>query len=283
MWRLQHNPVTAERYKGLVEYGWRSVEDSDPDLPEAELKLDWTGQVTLFEYRLDIPLKRKKPTTYFVCSKSDLFHPNVDDDFIDRAMARMLLTQRHTFIILTKRAKRMQEYISYFEREGFVYLEADNLVWNEDANPEERNKMMFEHTPEAEIEWQGDMAFGLREVWPLPNVWLGVTVCTPDEKHKIDTLREVPAAGRFISFEPLLADMGEVDLEGISACIVGAESGSKRRPFDDNWARRLRDDCQAAGVDFYFKQTSRNGKLVKEPILDGKFHLELPWKPEATP
>jgi protein gp37 len=90
--------------------------------------------------------------------------------------------------------------------------------------------------------------------WPLPNVWLGVSVESPKYLSRIDVLREVPAAVRMVSFEPLLSDLGEVNLDGIGWVIVGGESGPKARPMHPRWARSLRDQCEAARVPFFFKQ-----------------------------
>jgi protein gp37 len=101
---------------------------------------------------------------------------------------------------------------------------------------------------------------------PLPNLWLGVSVCVPEEKPKIDALREIPAAVRFVSFEPLLRDMGELDLTGTQWVIVGGESGPGARPMNPDWARGIRDQCKAAGVAFFFKQWG--AWLPVEPMAD---------------
>lgn len=89
---------------------------------------------------------------------------------------------------------------------------------------------------------------------PLPNVWLGVSVESLKYKYRIDQLRETPAATRFISFEPLLENVGIVDLRGIHWVIVGGESGPGARPMHPDWVRSIRDQCVAAGVPFFFKQ-----------------------------
>lgn len=88
-----------------------------------------------------------------------------------------------------------------------------------------------------------------------PNVWLGTSV--EDRQHglpRIDVLRRIPAAVRFLSVEPLLEDLGTIDLTGIHWVIVGGESGHSSRPMHPDWVRSLRDQCQAAGVAFFFKQ-----------------------------
>jgi len=90
--------------------------------------------------------------------------------------------------------------------------------------------------------------------WPFPNVWLGVSVENRENLGRIDLLRKTPAAVRFLSLEPLLEDLGTLDLSGISWVIVGGESGPGARAMDPDWARSVRDQCVAAGVPFFFKQ-----------------------------
>ena len=86
------------------------------------------------------------------------------------------------------------------------------------------------------------------------NVWAGTTLENRDCMWRLDTLREVPAAVRFLSVEPLLEDLGQIDLTGIHWVIVGGESGPGARPMHPDWARGVRDQCVAAGVPFFFKQ-----------------------------
>jgi protein gp37 len=93
--------------------------------------------------------------------------------------------------------------------------------------------------------------------WPGPwteNVWLGATVEHRKTVHRIDTLRQCKARRRFISFEPLIGPVGRVDLDGIHWAVVGGESGPKRRPMDQAWAREIRDQCVDQRLAFYFKQ-----------------------------
>lgn len=91
--------------------------------------------------------------------------------------------------------------------------------------------------------------------FPLPNVWLGVSV--EDQKRadeRIPHLLRTPAAVRFLSIEPMLEEIRGINLEGIDWVICGGESGANARPFDLGWARSLRDQCKAAGVAFFMKQ-----------------------------
>jgi protein gp37 len=96
-----------------------------------------------------------------------------------------------------------------------------------------------------------------------PNVWVGATVERGDCVHRIDTLRRVPAAIRFLSVEPLIAPIGPMDLTGIHWVILGGESGPGARPMEASWARDVRDQCRAQRVPFFFKQW---GKASNNPI-----------------
>ncbi|MFG6488231.1 DUF5131 family protein [Roseateles sp. BYS78W] len=162
-------------------------------------------QLTLHPDRLEQPLRRKAPTTYFVNSMSDLFHEDVPDDFIERVLDVCRRTPQHTYQVLTKRAARLPEF------------------------------------------------FRSRQC--PTNVWLGVSV--EDRKYgvpRIAHLRKVGAAVRFLSIEPLLEDVGRLNLQGIHWVIVGGESGPKARPMTPEWAERVRVQALAQDVAFFFKQ-----------------------------
>lgn len=107
--------------------------------------------------------------------------------------------------------------------------------------------------------------------WPS-NLWMGVSVENADEMHRIDSLRRVPAAVRFLSCEPLLGPLDGLDLTGIHWVIAGGESGPKARPMHPSWARQIRNQCVAADVPFFFKQW---GTWVHDPIYDtsGRWRL----------
>jgi protein gp37 len=117
----------------------------------------------------------------------------------------------------------------------------------------------------------------LRSAAELPNVWWGVSV--EDRKYglpRIDRLRDTPAAVRFLSIEPLLEDLGEIDLSGIHWVIVGGESGPGARPMDAGWVRSIRDQCAAAGVKFWFRQWGGVNKKTAGRELDGRTHDDMP-------
>jgi protein gp37 len=117
---------------------------------------------------------------------------------------------------------------------------------------------------------------------PSPNVWLGVSV--EDRKYglpRIDNLRGAPAAVRFLSVEPLLEDLGTLDLRGIHWVICGGESGPGARPMPIEWVRSVRDQCEDQGVDFFFKQWGGVVKKTRGRILDGRTHDAMPMRGAA--
>ena len=111
--------------------------------------------------------------------------------------------------------------------------------------------------------------------WP-ENVWTGVTVESSEYVHRIDDLRAVPAALRFLSLEPLLGPLPGLDLEGIDWVIVGGESGPGARPMAEAWALDIRDQCRQAGVPFFFKQWGGTNKKKAGRLLEGRTWDQMP-------
>lgn len=238
----------------------------------------WTGQITLVPNALDEPLRWRKPCRVFVNSMSDLFHEAVPDDFIDRVFAVMALMSEHTFQILTKRPQRMLRYLT-------CHASGGRHVWSACQAITLPNKRATS--------------------WPLPNVWLGVSI--EDQKtadERIAELLQTPAAVRFVSYEPAL---GPVDLTsmledyrclcggaiyrvqrpahhewhcshcgeirsaairpGVDWVIVGGESGPGARPCDVAWVRSIVQQCQAAGVPVFVKQLGTR-PVTSEVVFD---------------
>jgi protein gp37 len=191
-------------------------------------------KLTLLPHRLEDPIRRKKPTIYFVNSMSDLFHEGIPDEYIEKVFDVVARTPHHTYQILTKRAARMARF------------------------------------------------FRSRTV--PRNAWLGVSV--ENRKHgvpRIDYLRKVPARIRFLSVEPLLEDIGELNLADIQWVIVGGESGPKARPMKLEWALSVQQQCDAQNVAFFFKQWGgwgadgkRRAKSKNGRLLNGKTWDEMP-------
>lgn len=111
--------------------------------------------------------------------------------------------------------------------------------------------------------------------WPS-NVWIGVSVETTKYLYRIDMLRDIPGAVRFLSLEPLLGPLDQLNLTGIDWVIVGGESGPGARPLDPEWVRTIRDQCCDAGVPFFFKQWGGVQKKKAGRVLDGRTWDELP-------
>jgi protein gp37 len=220
--------------------------------------------------RLDQPLHWRRPRRVFVNSLSDLFHADVPDAFIDQVFGVMARVPQHTFQILTKRPDRMR---AWFTRRGPVYDDASDFV------------------ALAIADGDASVIYPIEFPWPLPNVWLGVSV---ENQHfadeRIPLLLQTPAAVRFISAEPLL---GPVSLRqwfdvvsrglprifplahtaGVSTplldwVIIGGESGPGARPFDLAWGRSIVAQCQAAGVPVFVKQLGAHA-FEGEPENDG--------------
>jgi protein gp37 len=233
--------------------------------------------LTVHEDVLDVPLRRRKPTTYFVNSMSDLFHKDVSEAFIAEVFAVMALTPQHTYQVLTKRAQRLPKLLADPPADP-----ADWLV----AKVETAIARRHPTVPYVDGGWDyllpgvWDDA-GL--LWPLPNVWLGTSIESDRYTFRADHLRATPAAVRFLSLEPLLGPLPSLDLTGIDWVITGAESGPGARAMDLGWVRDIRDRCTDAGVPLFFKQDAVNGRKKPLPELDGEQWVQMPERRKAVP
>lgn len=240
----------------------------------------WTGKINLApDHILTQPIRWKRPRKIFVNSMSDLFHEDVPDEWIDQVFAVMAMSPQHVFQILTKRPERMRAYMTDPAAPARIYDRVCDMTLEGDAD--------------AVLVASSDLlAFApagphvILGVWPLSNVWLGVSV--EDQRRadgRIPLLLDTPAAVRFLSMEPLLGpvDLSSIDIDGESGVtplrpwtadelsemwgdeiehgqaaidwvIVGGESGPSARPMHPDWVRSIRDQCKAADVAFLFKQ-----------------------------
>jgi len=114
-----------------------------------------------------------------------------------------------------------------------------------------------------------------------PNIWMGVSVENSDYTYRIDDLRSCGAHVKFLSLEPLIGDVGEMNLKGIDWAIAGGESGPGARFMDPAWVRSIRDQCVASNVAFHFKQWGGVNKKKTGRMLDGRTWDELPSKAVA--
>jgi len=229
----------------------------------------------LNEKELSAPQFLKKPARIGVQFMGDLFHPNIPDNFIVEVFAVIGQATQHTFMILTKRPARLNSF--------FV-----NML------------KLQEQASEKNDRWS---AASLNYFCNLKNLWLGVSV--EDQKtadERIPLLLQTPAAHRFVSYEPALGPVDFCSVDGkiaqsmpehplypaemIDWIIMGGETGPGARPMHPDWAMKTRDDCQATGVPFFFKQWgtykgSGDYNIPAGCLIDGKEYKEIPINMEA--
>lgn len=217
-------------------------------------------KVTLHPDRLTDPIKWKRPRRIFVNSMGDLFHEEVDEEFIAKVFAIMNIASWHTFIVLTKRPQRMKELLN---NEDFQF----HCGW-------------FESQAVRELKIEN---YNRQYKWPFPNVWLGVTTenqAAADER--IPLLLQTPAAIRLVSAEPLLEPILFYYEDGMTDCyplkgyyesltvnlgivaksgpmpkidwlIAGGETGPGARPMHPDWVHNIKNQCLRDNVPFFFK------------------------------
>lgn len=270
-------------YEGLVKFG----------KPSSARDPRWTGAVRYLPELLTQPLRWKRPRLVFVNSMSDLFHESLTNEQIAAVFGVMAATPRHTYQVLTKRAKRMCEWFAWAASAPKPYGGLPDHKGNNHARSVCCRCAWM--VPGMDIATKGpiglhpsdDVLEFQRGPWPLPNVWLGVSVenqAAADER--IPELLATPAAVRWISAEPLIGpvrldhmdveragnkdwcqidaltgrhtDMGRPcpDVPRLSWVVAGCESGPGARPCDVAWLRSLRDQCARAGVPYFLKQAA---------------------------
>lgn len=195
--------------------------------------------VTLRPDRLEQPLKRKKPTTYFVCSMSDLFHEDVPFLFIGSVFATIIAADWHTFQILTKRVERMQQFVAWFQEQTSLSLRSFRHIWlsvsieNQDYlwRAEELLKCPAAMRFVSLEPLLGPILFRRRWLNPYPERFAdGFNVHTGKRRYR------------------------DVERPRLNWVIVGGESGPGARPMHPDWVRSIRNQCVAADTDFFFKQ-----------------------------
>jgi protein gp37 len=232
------------------------------------------------------PLWWRTPRLVFVNSMSDLGHARIPRPALARIFAVMALSRRHRFQVLTKRPGRLARLLASEAFLAAVAEQATDLI-----------------SSRGWMRWQidlggqrlaGDSGLGSGWTvvdtphwhtwvppWPLPNVWLGTSIESDRYSGRADELRQVPAAVRFVSAEPLLGPLPSLQLAGIDWVIAGGESGPRHRPLDLDWVRDLRDRCAAEQVAFFFKQVGGRTPKAGGRLLDGRTHDEMPAAGEA--
>ena len=261
----------------------------------------WTGEVRFLPERLGEPLRWRKPRRVFVNSMSDLFHEGVSNEQIAAVFGVMAACPQHTFQVLTKRPERAREWFAWAEKLVAGYdLLRDGMpsalltcAW----------EMCTSEAWEVELgdEWITPDAAIFGATWPLPNVWLGVSVedqATADER--IPLLLECPAAVRWVSYEPALGPVDfrylqpkdppvEIDAlrgthgvlrphggtnERLDWIVIGGESGPGARPFDLAWARSTIAQCREASVPCFVKQLGARpiDSALRDVWCNGEHH-----------
>lgn len=231
----------------------------------------FTGEVRTHPDTLADPLRWQRPRMVFVCSMSDLFHEEVPSDFIAGVWASMGLAWWHTFQVLTKRPDRAAKLLASAafasavgQARTAIEVDAEKILAGRAANP-------------------NDVRGGL----PLPNVWIGTSIESQREDHRLRWLAQCPAALRFVSAEPLLGplelgcacprpyppsvdcvcercDRPRVLGNMVRWVIVGCESGPGRRPCLTTWVRDVLDQCRAAEVPVFVKQVEVQGAVTRQ-------------------
>ena len=278
----------AHRFSGK-DQSYEGTTKLGPDGPT------WTGKIRQVHEALEQPLRWEKSRKVFVNSMSDLFHEDVDHTFLRRVFAVMALTPHITYQILTKRPARMLEKLTLNTFGKAVIGEA----W-----------CMLGHFPKFKHQNI------LQRPWPLPNVWLGVTVENQDAASiRIPLLLRTPAAIRFISAEPLLEQVTIVPYCGgrtyhcpcgykatesemiftggnnysckecLKQCtiepsldwvIVGGESGSGARVCEVDWIRWIKEQCHDTGTRIFIKQLGSKPNSTRDHISHRGYRGERP-------
>lgn len=185
-------------------------------------------QIRTHEKELETPYTWKKPRVVFVNSMSDLFHPEVPIEFIQKVFRVMKENPQHIFQVLTKRG----DILRYYDSEGW-------LDWSH-------------------------------------NIWMGVSVENQKVIDRIDQLRETKARVKFLSCEPLIGPLPNMNLQGIDWVIVGGESGRTPRPMNPKWVSDIKDQCLKSDTAFFFKQWGGTNKKKAGRELEGRTWDEMP-------
>jgi protein gp37 len=183
-------------------------------------------KVRIHPEELEKPYHWRTPRIVFVNSMSDLFHPEVPLNYIQKVFQTMNECPQHTFQILTKRAELLEKY-------------------------------------NYDLKWSN-------------NIWMGVSVENQKVMSRIQPLKRSSAKIKFLSLEPLLGPLPNLDLEGIDWVIVGGESGRKPRPIKEEWVLEIKKQCDEAGVAFFFKQWGGKNKKTAGRELLGRTWDEMP-------
>jgi protein gp37 len=220
-------------------------------------RADWKGEVRFVPEMLDRPLRWTRPRRIFVNSMSDLFHPSLTNHEVAAVFGVMAAARRHTFLVLTKRSERMRQWFSWASR-----MVGTNVSTGERSAMETLPWLTCQMATSRYMKWTIRDLAGYQTKWPLPNVWLGVTMESQEHEDRVQDLLATPAAKHWVSLEPLLerVDVGpwlrkpNPGADSLDWVVVGGESGSRARPFDTAWARDVMQQSHLAHVPVFVKQ-----------------------------
>lgn len=223
----------------------------------------WTRKVELVPEKLAEPLSWRKARRVFVNSMSDLFHEDLTHRDIRSIVGVIAACPDHQFLTLTKRARLMRVW----------FEEHAECAENSDSDPSD---LAIEAaalcSAFGDREYSKLEKLSVRSIrWPLPNWWLGVSVEDCERKARIDHLRKCPAAIRFLSCEPLLEDLGELDPSGIHWVIVGGESGPGARLCRLSWIDSIVQQAKEQGSSVFVKQ---HGSFPVERVVGGRVAID---------
>jgi protein gp37 len=214
----------------------------------------FNGVVNFDENALILPLKTKKPETYFVNSMSDLFHENVQDEWIDKVFGVIAMCPQHTFQILTKRPERMK---AYFDLRQYPWIFDHNLDWWHSNHPQFASRL-------------DDYACSSGHI--LPNCWLGVSAENQEQANKrIPILLQTPAAIRWVSAEPLLSD---IDFTAVCVVNIDGDDGEINTLQYENWEDYLTEWKTSGDEDW---QESFLDYFGLDELPSGHIHDKLDW------
>lgn len=231
----------------------------------------WVGKTLLKPDKLIVPFRKTKPRMYFVNSMSDMFHETIPFEYVAAGFGIMAASPQHQFQVLTKRPRRMLEFFDWLEENVHKIQRTDAFCALQTA------KWLGHDGAQRLLESEG---WREKEVWPLPNVWLGVSASTQEAADdRVPLLLQAPAAIRFVSAEPLLEkidlkclhynDVVAIDAltgesgvpyphaksgPGLDWVIVGGESGPRARPCKQEWVEFMVKQCQESDVSVFMKQ-----------------------------
>jgi len=270
--RLKHHP----RYKGLAKDG------------------KWTGEVRLNKDQVELPLRWKKPRRIFVCSHGDLFHAKVPASWIVHVFEIMAAARQHTFLVLTKRPENVLKWLAWADD----YLGGDspysvtmevhghlpNIIWGTTAEnqrrADERIPLLLQ-IPGAAHFVSAEPLLGPIELWRATGPCGDCEADDMGNRRILDPHHDLHPnqTGEDLDQDwcPICTDAGTRRVWGLDWVVVGGESGPNARPMHPDWARRIRDDCQEAGVPFFFKQWGEWGPISWQERVELEF--DPPRKP----